>query len=165
MTEKVNKYQNAKVYKISSTLGNEVYYGSTYNTLNIRFSGHKNNYKAFLKGNGGRNTCYELFDKYGVENCVIELVEPVNCNSKQELAVFEARHIKANDCVNKYIPNRTKQEYYTDNLEKRLEIQKIYDDAHKEQKKAYYEANKDKIAEQQKQRRLKQKEEEGSQCS
>ena len=163
--ENVNKYNNSRVYKIWTTLGEEVYYGSTYDTLKGRFSKHKASYKGWLKGTQKRITCYDLFEKYGIEHCLIELVEPVNCNSKQELAVFEARHIRDNNCVNKNIPSRTKQEYYNDNITERLEYQKQYYDAHKEQKKEYYEANRDKIADYQKQYRLKKKNQNDPQCS
>ena len=33
----------------------------------------------------GRYTVYDLFDKYGMENCDIYLIERINANSKEEL--------------------------------------------------------------------------------
>ena len=40
--EQINKYQNAKIYKIiNDDLPNLIYYGSTIQTLKRRFSEHK----------------------------------------------------------------------------------------------------------------------------
>ena len=47
----------------------------------------------------------------GVENCKIHLILLYPCNSKDELLAKEAEYIRTLNCVNKVIPNRTKQEY------------------------------------------------------
>ena len=75
--------------------------------------------------------CYELFEKYGVENCKIYLVELYPCKSKEELESREGYYIRNYECINKNIPCRTSKEYYND---------------HKHKKKEYYNNNKDKIA-------------------
>ena len=41
----INRYKTSKIYKIWTTLGDDVYYGSTCNTLEKRFSEHKLAYK------------------------------------------------------------------------------------------------------------------------
>ena len=48
------------------------------------------------------------------------------------------------DCVNKFIPGRTKKEYYEANKEKRKEYYKEYREANKEKNKEYREINKEK---------------------
>jgi hypothetical protein len=45
----------------------------------------------------------------------IYLIENYPCNSKQELCKRERHYVETIDCVNKYIPSRTKKEYYQDN--------------------------------------------------
>ena len=73
------------------------------------FSEHKIGYK-----NGQKNkitTCHILFNKHGIENCKIELVELFSCNSKEELGAREGFYIRQNICVNKIIPYKTEDEH------------------------------------------------------
>ena len=62
-------------------------------------------------------TSFLIFDKYGLENCKITLLEDVSCSSKNELLAREAHYIRTMKCVNKKIPNRSRKEYKTDNKE------------------------------------------------
>jgi hypothetical protein len=128
---KINKYQNGKIYKIvpmSEHAENEVYYGSTTRDLDCRLRYHRFSYIEWTCGNGNRVTVYDLFSKYGVENCYIQLLEHFPCNSKDELEKRESDYIRANKdkCVNKVIPNRTKEEWYQDNKTAILERHKAY---------------------------------------
>lgn len=102
-------YQNAKIYVIQA--GDDKYYGSTCQTLANRMAKHRTAYKAKT------TTSHLLFNKYGIENCTIELVEEFPCNSVEELTAREAFYIRNNKCVNKCIPCRTQKEYYQDNKE------------------------------------------------
>ena len=61
-----------------------------------------------------------IFDKFGFENCKIELVENFPCNSKEELTKREGFYIQSNDCVNKHIAGRTKEEYKEQTREKKM---------------------------------------------
>jgi len=79
---------------------------------------HRTDYKNWQVGKHTKVNSFILFDKYGVENCNIVLLELVNVETKDELHAREAFYIKSLKCLNKYIPLRTKQEYYTDNKEK-----------------------------------------------
>ena len=56
-------------------------------------------------------TSFELFKKYGIENCNIILLELVNAKCKDELHSREAYYIKTLKCVNKVVPTRTMKEY------------------------------------------------------
>ena len=108
-------YSNGKIYKIEPINGEDgdVYIGSTTKEyLSQRMATHRGNYKFYLKGKGTTITSFKLFDKYGVDNCQILLLEAVNANSKDELHVREAHYIKTLDCVNKCIPLQTYREYY-----------------------------------------------------
>ena len=62
-------------------------------------------------------TSYLLFDKYGLENCKIILLENVEAKNIDELKAREAYYIKSIKCVNKRMPLRTNKVYYTENKE------------------------------------------------
>jgi hypothetical protein len=151
MEQPPNKYAKGKIYKITDIGYNECYYGSSYNTLCKRMDGHRGNYKCYKNGKGGYKTSFDLFDKYGVENCKIELVELYPCGSKNELEAREGYYIKNNVCVNKVVAGRTDKQYREDNKETINERQRLYEKANKEliaeKKRLYREANKETINE------------------
>ena len=104
-------YQNGKIYKIESYVGNCVYYGST--TLKYlcdRFASHRYKYKI-----GIRHSVSEVLQ---YPDAKIYLVEIYPCNSKNELTAKEGYYIKNYNCVNKNIPDRTPEQYRLDNKEK-----------------------------------------------
>lgn len=152
-------YSEGKIYKIEPICEHDegdIYIGSTTKQyLSQRMSKHKSGYKCWLSGKINKNTVYSLFDKYGVENCKIILVELVNVNSNDELLKREAYHIKSLKCVNKIIPLRTKKEYNNDNKESIAEYIKSYNSDNKESiaehKKKYRETNIKSISEKAKQ--------------
>ena len=104
-------YQNGKIYKIESLIGNCVYYGSTVQQyLSKRLSGHKKDIKY-----GKGVSSYKVLQ---YDDAKIYLVELYPCNSKDELHKREGWYIKNNDCVNKMVAGRTKKEWRDDNKEK-----------------------------------------------
>ena len=114
-------YQNGKIYKIISEQTKKVYIGSTIQILSIRFGEHKR-YKHYV-------TSQEILK---FEDAKIELVENYSCNSKKELELREAYYIHNENCVNKYIPCRSKKEYREDNKEQIAEHMKQYRQEHRE---------------------------------
>jgi hypothetical protein len=116
------------VYKISG--GGLTYFGSTKQSLDLRFSNHKRLYRAWKAGSKGYCSSFELFET-GIENCKIELLE-----QPKTIKERERFYIENNVCVNIKIPNRTGKEFR---------------DTHKEQirdkRKESYEINKEKINE------------------
>jgi hypothetical protein len=147
-------YQKGKIYMIWA--GDDKYYGSTINTLSRRFTQHKSAYS----GKSKPTTCNSIFDKYGVENCKIELVELFPCSTVEELTAREGFFIRENNCVNKVIPHRTDDElkeyhrqrwskYYNENREVLLEKMKKNNENNEEQRKtyrkAYYEQHKEEL--------------------
>ena len=135
-------YQKAKIYKLWSPQGedDEVYYGSTCNDLRFRKSQHKS------KNHNCKSKI--LFENY--DDVRIELVEDYPCNNKQELNKKEGEFIKNNKCLNKVIPDRTKQEWYEDNKEKITKQTKEWIEKNKEKlteyRKEYYQNNKEHIS-------------------
>ena len=112
---KTKNYQNGKIYKIVDKAYETCYIGSTIDTLNNRWTGHKKHYKEFLNQKHGHVSVFDLFDKYGVENCKIELVELYPCGSKIELHSREGYYQRQEDCVNKSIAGRSSTDYYKEN--------------------------------------------------
>ena len=110
-------YSKGKIYKITDIGYNECYYGSTIQPLSKRIGKHRSDYKRYKDGKCNNVTSFILFDKYGVENCKIELVEDCDCKTKEELHKREGFYIRNNECVNKVITGRTWKEYYKDCLE------------------------------------------------
>ena len=115
MTKGEINYKNGKIYKIEPICDHDegdVYIGSTTKQyLSQRMTAHRDNYKRYKNDKHAKTMSFDLFDKYGIENCDIILLELVEASSKDELHTREAYYIKATKCVNKYIPMRTIKEY------------------------------------------------------
>ena len=105
----------------------------------------KSRYKRYT-GQLSTDYCYSfiLFDKYGIDNCAIELVETFMYNDEDELKWKERDYIENNKCVNNKLPivnddekkERTKEynkQYYDDNLEYFKQYDKQYKIDHKEE--------------------------------
>ena len=128
-------YNLGKIYKIEAINGEDgdIYIGSTAKQyLSQRLDTHRSSYKQWLNGKHNKTSSYDLFDKYGLENCSIVLIESVNANSNDELKAREAYYIKSLNCVNKRIEGRTQKEWYNDNKERIQERQKEYRNNNKE---------------------------------
>ena len=142
-------YKNGRIYKVTDNAYTKQYIGSTCQSLSKRFSNHKSKYKLWQDGKITKITVFDIFDEFGIENCKIELIENYECNSKEELERKEGQHIKNNECVNKIIVGRDKQEYRQDNKEKIKEYKKQYYQDNKvlqkEQRKRNYQKKKEKI--------------------
>ena len=114
-------YNNGKIYKIAPVSGGEegdIYVGSTTKQyLSQRMDSHRCQYKQYKLGKHHKTTSFDLFDKYGLDNCQITLIESVDANSRDELIARERYYIQSQDCVNKNIAGRTHKEYYQDNKE------------------------------------------------
>jgi hypothetical protein len=118
----------------------KVYVGSTTKQyLSQRMDKHRSDYKNWKAGNDKyyKLTSFELFDKYGVENCMIVLIEAVNANSKDELLAREKHYIKTMNSINKLLPIMT--------IEERKQTRSKYYESNKEHIQQYQEANKDQI--------------------
>jgi len=112
MDNTVNRYNNAKIYKIISPNTDKIYIGSSIEKyISCRIAGHKKKFR--LWSNNKKNkycTSYKIFE---AGDASIILIENFNCNNKKELHTRERFHIEQNSaiCVNKNIPTRTNKEY------------------------------------------------------
>ena len=129
-------YSYGKIYKIWTDNSDDVYIGSTIQTVSMRMVKHRSRYKYFLKTGKGYCTSYILLEQGAIH---YKLIEKYPCENKQQLCKREGYWQKKITCVNKEIAGRTKKEYYQDN---KLKISKY----HKEYNKEYYQDNKLKIS-------------------
>jgi len=114
-------YLNGKIYKIHSYQTDDIYIGSTTNTLSRRFSGHKTKFRC---GHYKGHSANELLKN---DDIMITLIENCPCNDNNELLKKERYYIENINCVNKKKPTRTQKEYYEDHKDKKHQYQKIYD--------------------------------------
>ncbi len=143
-------YSKGKIYMIEPICEydeGDVYIGSTTKKyLSDRMSQHRLDFKS----NKVRSSI--LFNKYGVENCKIVLVENYPCDSKEELIAKEAEYIRKLKCINKVIPDRNRHEYYNDNKEIIKQRTKTWQQENKSKvdtyNKQYYKNNMEQIKEQ-----------------
>lgn len=143
-------YGNGKIYKVEPVcehVEGEIYIGSTTERyLSRRMDKHRSGYKLWQNnGTGGHVRSYDLFDKYGIENCRIILLETVHANSKDELESRESHYIQTLKCVNKQIPLRVKilgknaydKLYKSENIEHIQNYQKVYNKIYQSKNKEY----------------------------
>jgi len=106
------KYDNGKIYKIVSDNTDDIYIGSTTNTLKQRLQEHESKYR---KNNLGLKACDIL--KFGSYR--IELIQDFPCNNRCELYKREGEIQKEHkNCINYFIAGRDNKQYYIDNVDK-----------------------------------------------
>jgi len=128
----VIKYENGKIYKIIGNVPTDpCYVGSTTKDyLSQRMAKHIDSYRSWKNGKRGKAMSFDMFDKYGVENCKIILLEIVEAKTKDELRQREQYYIDKLQCVNKI------KAYLS--TEDRKQRDKQY-------KKTWFDANKDRL--------------------
>ena len=150
-------YQKGKIYAIWDDNYTECYIGSTCEELSQRMAQHRSKYKRYLNHVVGARISSRsilLFDKYGIDNCGIELIETYPCNNKSELRAREGYHQRENTIVNRCIAGRNKKQYYEENKEFINQKKKIYAESRRQERKIYnkqyYHDNKECLSQQMK---------------
>jgi len=95
-----NKYQDGKIYKITNTVNEDIYIGSTIRDLKSRMIDHKSKYKNTNDNYKYSSAVFKMFDICGFDNCNIELIKDYPCNSKNELEIEEGKIIRNCNCIN-----------------------------------------------------------------
>ncbi len=108
-------WSKGQIYKLISKNSNDVYIGSTTQTLNARYNEHTSDYRKYQKDKGYYMTSYNVLDK---GDCEMVLLEKYPTENRKDLHEREKFWIKSLKCVNKYIPGRTAKEYRQDNAVK-----------------------------------------------
>ena len=149
----INKkdFKNGKIYSIRNWVDDDIYVGSTTQTLSKRMERHRGNLNSEKCWN------YRLYQKMrdvGKEHFYIELIEKYECNDIEELRKKEGEWIRKIGTLNQLVAGRTKKEHYIENRDRILAEQKEYADNHKEQRREYdkqrREDKREEISEQQK---------------
>ena len=116
------------VYRLDSTNG-LVYFGSTTQRLSDRLKSHK--YDAV---NIETPCTSSLLFADGAIVTITSVEDLPDCTDKYELQARERWHIENNECVNKNIPGRTREEWEEANKEKRAKQMKEWEEANKEKR-------------------------------
>ncbi len=108
-------YANGKIYKIEPIVEHDegdIYIGATTKKyLSQRMDSHRHNYKSWKNNTSAKTNSYILFDKYGVDNCEIYLLEKCeNATSIDDVRAREGHYIKTLKCINKCVPGRSQSE-------------------------------------------------------
>jgi len=145
-------YKNGKIYSILNSEDNEVYVGSTTQSLVKRFSVHRGAYREEANKN---RPLYKHMNELGFDRFYIKLVEEYPCENFSQLSHREGHFIREIGTLNKRVEGRTVKEYRKDNRDEIAEQQKQYRKDNREEiakrDKQYYKDHKDGISEQQKQ--------------
>jgi hypothetical protein len=128
-------FTQSKVYKLSSPNSDKVYIGSTTQEIEERKSCHLRAYKLWKEGKHHYVTAFILFE-LGPDVVSAELLEEVQCQTREELLARERYYIENNNSINKIIPGRSQKEYKKANQE-----------YIKEKALEYYNQNRDSIIE------------------
>ena len=124
-----------KIYSIKSKSNPDLQYiGSTKQSLKERLRKHKYNYKSYLNGKYNFVTSFNIL-KYG--DYYIELYCETGTDDRSDAHWFEGLVIRAESCINKFVPGRTAKEYREQNKDKIKEYKKEYREQNKEYFKEY----------------------------
>lgn len=127
-----------KIYKIIDNTNGTIYIGKTTQTLKKRLSNHKNK-KCCMSREIIKNGDYK-----------IELIEETDDETR------ERYWIENTECINKYIPGRTSEEWNEDNKDKMIAYKEKYYNNNKQlckkRAKEYYKNNIEQISEYNKKR-------------
>ena len=150
------KFENAKIYKITNDYNDQVYIGSTCNTLVRRFSVHRCDAR---KECTKERMLYKLMNEIGYERFRIELIEIFPCEDKYQLLQKEGEYIRTMGSLNMKISGRTDKEYSDENREKINQKHKEYKLLNPEKIKKYNDEHKQEISNYHKEYRIKNKDE------
>ena len=144
-------YKNGKIYCIYNYINDDVYIGSSCQSLSKRMAEHRSA-KEFSKMKHYK--LYQAMKEHGAENFYIELYEEYPCENKEQLRKREGEVIRLMGTLNSRIAGRTRYEYRKDNKDEIKEKRDKYIEENREainerKRQTYYE-NRDEILQRQK---------------
>jgi hypothetical protein len=102
-------YQIYKIEPMKNCADGDIFIGHTsLRSLYRAMSKQRNDYDSWKNGTRNNNTCYQIFDKYGINKCKIILLENIQCESKDQLYKRVVHYIETLKCVNKSKPGTGK---------------------------------------------------------
>lgn len=127
-----NRYDNAKIYRITNNANDLVYIGSTCLPLRKRLFNHK---KEQHSGRGANRRLFKLAQEIGWDEMTMTLVEAYPCKSKEELCAREEYHRKQVSPelqLNMIRAHATKQDRKDDNQQSRERNRGTYNEYQRE---------------------------------
>ena len=142
-------YDNGRIYCIRNSISDDIYIGSTTQSLSKRMQKHRSSMTSERDGN---MLIYQKMREIGKEHFYIELYEEYPCENIEQLRKREGEIIRElKPTLNKRIEDRTLLEWKQDNKQKMQEYHRQYQIDHNEERKEYcrnwWDENKDDINE------------------
>jgi hypothetical protein len=129
-------YSKGKIYTLRSYQRPDlIYVGSTTQSLGMRISKHRSDYKVYKNGKRRFIASFELFDS--CTDVYIELHVACPCDNKDELYKQEGEVIRSMDCVNRCIAGRDGKQYRIEHKDDKRAYDKQYGEEHKDDKREY----------------------------
>ena len=152
--------RTGRIYKIICSQSNDVYVGSTFNSLKYRWQGHKCLYKRWMDGKTNNLSIYSLFQKHDIENFKIILIKEYEVEDKNHLEAYEQLWINKLKPINKVNPFQIKKlsakQYREANKETITQYKKRWHETNREsvkvKQKQYRESNKEVLNEKKKEK-------------
>ena len=112
-------YLKGKIYKLVNDNSDDVYIGSTCQSLAKRIGQHRREYQYYLDGKCGNAASFKLFENGGKVSIV--LIEEFLCDNKEQLHKQERYYVDLMKCVNKVLLDEKLSEQCKHNREKEAE--------------------------------------------
>jgi hypothetical protein len=103
-------YSKGIIYKITNDYNNDIYIGSTCDTLGRRYARHKTDF-INNSNNCKARKLYKLMDEIGFERFLIKKICDYPCENLFELKHGEGKYICEMGTLNMRIAGRTQKEY------------------------------------------------------
>jgi hypothetical protein len=116
------------------------YYGHTEN-MRVRKNKHVERHNRWVAAGRPEKTS-EVYATRSVyildhDDWRMDVVDTIECETKDEARTLEGKWILENDCVNMNVAGRTQQQYEQDHKEETKERHKQYRETHKEERNEY----------------------------
>ena len=122
-------YSKGKIYKVLNDLDDDVYIGSTCQSLNMRMVGHR---KARTGKQYKNYKLYRKMNEIGVAHFYIELIKETPCENKEQLRAIEGEYIRKYGTLNGQIAGRSRKEWQDEHQERKSELNSINYQKHRE---------------------------------
>ena len=100
-------YKHGNIYCIRSHKTDQIYIGSTTQTLCRRMTDHRSRYNRYLES----KCFYTSFEILKLGDAYIELLELCPCTSNEELDKIEGKYVRKMNCVNMLMSGRTQKKH------------------------------------------------------
>ena len=108
----IKSFRTVKSTSLEIFIDDEIYIGSSCQSLQKRFQQHKDSMNSYKKN----RTLYVKMIELGIEHFYIEEIEKCPCNNLEELRKRERHYIiERQPVLNTEIPLRTEKEWRADN--------------------------------------------------